>query len=56
VTDVNHDALVGARVEVQPNGYAVATDAQGAFTISDLAPGKYTLAVSYVGFNRFPRT
>src|SRR6266850_4491630 len=55
VTDVNHDALVGARVEVQPNGYAVATDAQGAFTISDLAPGKYTLAVSYVGFKLFSK-
>src|SRR5260370_18448208 len=53
VTDVNHDALVGARVEVQPNGYAVTTDAQGAFTISDLTPGKYTLTVSYVGFKPF---
>src|ERR1700682_3986539 len=55
VTDVNHDALVGARVEVQPNGYVVATDAQGAFTISDLAPGKYTLTVSYVGFKPFSK-
>ncbi len=55
VTDVNHDALVGARVELQPNGYAVATDAQGAFTISDLAPGKYTLTVSYVGFKPFSK-
>src|SRR5882762_9558269 len=54
-TDVNHDSLVGARVEVQPNGYAVTTDAQGAFTISDLAPGKYTLAVSYVGFKPFSK-
>ena len=55
VTDVNHDALAGARVEVQPNGYAVTTDVQGAFTISDLAPGKYTLAVSYVGFKPFSK-
>src|SRR6266851_4344597 len=55
VMDVNHDALVGARVEVQPNGYAVTTDAQGAFTISDLAPGKYTLTVSYVGFKTFSK-
>src|SRR3981189_2765807 len=55
VTDVNHDALVGARVELQPTGFAVATDAQGAFTISDLAPGKYTLAVSYVGFKPFSK-
>jgi len=55
VTDVNHDALIGARVEVQPNGYVVTTDAQGAFAISDLAPGKYTLTVSYVGFKAFSK-
>jgi TonB-dependent receptor len=55
VTDVNHDALAGARVEVQPNGYVVTTDVQGAFTISDLTPGKYTLAVSYVGFKPFSK-
>src|SRR5712664_1700387 len=55
VTDVNHDALVGARVELQPNGYAVTTDAQGTFAISDLAPGKYTLTVSYLGFKPFSK-
>jgi len=55
VTDVNHDALVGARVEVQPTGFAVATDVQGGFTISDLLPGKYTLTVSYVGFKPFSK-
>src|SRR3979411_2414243 len=32
-TDINHDPLVGARVEVQPSGRAVTTDLQGAFTI-----------------------
>src|SRR5258707_11486178 len=52
-TDTNHDALVGARVELQPSGFAVTTDAQGAFTISDLVPGKYTLNISYVGFKTF---
>jgi TonB-dependent receptor len=55
VTDINHDALVGARVEVQPSGFAVTTDAQGGFTISDLLPGKYTLAVTYVGFKQFSK-
>src|SRR6202158_49453 len=52
-TDTNHDALVGARVEVQPNGRTVVTDSEGAFTISDLVPGTYTLTVSYVGFAPF---
>jgi TonB-dependent receptor len=52
-TDANHDALVGARVELQPSGRAVTTDAQGAFTIPDLDPGKYTLTITYVGFKTF---
>src|ERR1700736_3566943 len=51
--DANRDALVGARVEVQPNGRSVVTDSDGAFTISDLPPGAYTLTVSYVGFTPF---
>jgi TonB-dependent receptor len=54
-TDVNHDPLVGARVELQPLGQTVVTDAQGQFTISNVAPGKYTLSVSYVGFKPFSK-
>jgi TonB-dependent receptor len=49
-TDTNNDPLVGARVEVQPTGRVVVTDAQGAFVIADVAPGTYTLNISYVGF------
>jgi TonB-dependent receptor len=52
-TDANHDVLVGARVELLPNGRSVVTDSEGAFTISDLPPGAYTLNVSYVGFTPF---
>jgi len=54
-TDVNHDSLVGARVELQPLGRTAATDSQGQFTISEVMPGKYTLTVSYVGFKLFSR-
>ncbi len=54
-TDVNHDALVGARVELQPLGQTAVTDAQGQFMIPDLAAGKYTLTVSYVGFKPFSK-
>jgi TonB-dependent receptor len=53
VTDINHDGLVGARVELQPLGRTTTTDSSGQFTISDLAPGKYALTVSYVGFTPF---
>lgn len=53
VTDAEHAVLQGARVKLQPNGRAVVSDAQGQFTISDLAPGHYTLTASYVGFAPF---
>ena len=53
VTDINHDPLVGARVELQPLGEPTTSDAQGRFTFSDVAPNKYTLQISYVGFKPF---
>jgi|SRR5689334_14324504 len=52
-TDINHDPLVGARVELEPVGYTTASDTQGKFFISDLVPNKYTLKISYVGFKSF---
>jgi len=54
-TDVNHDPLVGAHVELQPLGQTAVADAQGQFTITNLSPGKYTLVISYVGFKQFSR-
>lgn len=53
ITDTDHAVLQGARVELQPNGYKAVSDAQGQFTVSDLAPGHYKLTVSYVGFAPF---
>jgi len=53
VTDPNHDALQGARVELQPRGLAAVSDSQGQYTISDVPAGKYTLTVSYIGFTPF---
>src|ERR1700732_686132 len=55
VMDPNQDPLVGARVELQPSGQSAVSDAQGQFKISDLAPGKYTFTVSYVGFKPFSK-
>ena len=55
VSDTGHDVLPGARVELQPKGRAVVSDAQGQFTVPDLAPGDYTLTISYVGFAPFSK-
>jgi TonB-dependent receptor len=54
-TDTNHDPLVGAKVELQPLGQTAVTDAQGGFKIADLAPGDYTMTISYVGFTPFTK-
>src|SRR4029077_7573846 len=54
-TDTNHDPLVGAKVELQPLGQTAGTDSEGAFKISDLAPGSYTVNISYVGFSTFSK-
>jgi TonB-dependent receptor len=54
-TDTNHDPLVGAKVELQPLGQTAVTDAEGGFRISDLAPGSYTVNISYVGFSPFSK-
>jgi TonB-dependent receptor len=53
VTDTDHAVLPGALLELQPGGRKLASDARGQFTIPDLAPGKYTLSISYVGFAPF---
>jgi TonB-dependent receptor len=42
--------LVSAKVVVQPSGRQVGTDNQGEFRITNVAPGDYTVTVSYVGF------
>lgn len=53
VTDPDHVALQGARVELQPKGLTAVSDSQGQFTISDVPSGSYTLTVSYIGFAPF---
>ena len=55
VLDMNQGALMGARVGLQPTGSTVVSDDQGQFTISDMPPGKYTLAVLYMGFAPFSK-
>lgn len=50
VTDTSHAALPGAIVKLDPSGVSVATNSQGRFTVTGIAPGTYKLSVSYVGF------
>src|SRR5215471_2156400 len=45
--------LQGARVEIQPLGITTTTNGQGEFAIIGLAPGEYTVQISYVGFSNY---
>src|SRR5215471_1958412 len=53
VSDKEHAVLQGARIEVQPGGKTAVSDSQGQFTVPDVAPGRYTVTISYVGFEPF---
>ncbi len=53
VADTANAVLQGAQVELLPRASTVATDGQGEFTITNLAPGTYTVKISYVGFEPF---
>ena len=53
VMDASQGVLQGARVELQPSGQSAVSDIHGEFTITNVTPGKYTLTVSYVGFDPF---
>ncbi|WP_263367197.1 TonB-dependent receptor [Edaphobacter bradus] len=50
ITDTSQAVLPGALVELLPLGKKVVSDTQGQFKITDVAPGEYTLSVSYIGF------
>jgi TonB-dependent receptor len=51
--DKDGAVLPGARVIVQPGNFVTATKEEGGFTIIGLAPGEYTVKISYVGFQDF---
>lgn len=53
VTDATGAVLKGAKVSLDPAGLSVATDIQGEFLIPNVAPGSYTVTVSYLGFASF---
>ena len=55
VTDSSGSILQGAQVELQPTAVTVITDAQGSYFMNNLAPGTYTITVTYVGFALFTK-
>src|SRR5260370_42619123 len=53
VTDSSQSVLPGARIEMQPGTITAVSDGQGAFTITNLAAGKYTRTGAVGGFEPF---
>lgn len=50
LTDPTGAAIRGAEVSIASKGLNTVSDQQGRFFISGVAPGRYTLSVSYIGF------
>ena len=50
VRDSAGAVLQGAKVELLPQVRPVTTNGQGEFTLNEVAPGKYAITISYVGF------
>jgi TonB-dependent receptor len=55
VTDSSDAVLQGADIAVEPGNIKVASGVQGEFFVNGLAPGAYTVTVSYVGFVTFTK-
>ena len=53
VTDSTGAVLRGAKVKVHPGGATVTTNEHGEFLVASLAPGDYTVTISYPGFKDF---
>jgi len=55
VVDSSGSILQGATIELQPTGITVISGQQGGYFINNLAPGTYTITVTYVGFALFTK-
>lgn len=55
VTDPSGAVLKGAQVSIPAHDINVVSDEQGLFVIKGLAPGNYTLTISYLGFAMFQK-
>jgi len=56
VQDSAGAVFVSAKVEIDPSDRQVATDNQGTFRFTNVAPGQYTVRASYLGFKPFETT
>jgi TonB-dependent receptor len=56
VKDSAGAVLQGAQIVLQPAAASAASDALGNFVLLNVAPGTYTVTVSYVGFAKFQTT
>ncbi len=48
----NKEILIGATVKLEGTTIGTLTNKQGFFTLSNIAPGNYTLSVSYIGYKK----
>ena len=56
VADSSGAILQGARVQLQPGGITLTTNAWGEFTFINIPQGTYTLTISYVGFEPYSQS
>lgn len=56
ITDENHKPISGASVFFSNSSTGMVTGANGQFAFARMAPGKYDLVVSYIGYETFVRT
>ena len=55
VVDSSGSILQGATIELHPTGITVISGQQGVYFFNNLAPGTYTITVTYVGFALFTK-
>jgi TonB-dependent receptor len=55
VADSSNSVLQGAEVTVTPGGAHAVTDAEGNYTITGLAPGSYTMTITFLGFKELTK-
>ena len=48
--DLTNNPLPGANVFIEGTGYGTAADADGNYTISNVADGSYTVTAGYIGY------